>query len=246
MACGQTAPPCGWPDATDDKLYAYTLATGARDTSAEFDLASANAKPTGVWSNGTTVWVADSGDDKLFAYTLATGARDTSAEFDLASVNGDPRGMWSDATTIWVADDTDDKVYAYTLATGARDTSEEFDLDSGNADPWGVWSNGATMWVADGDDGKLYAYYAYPPTKVLTATDVATTSATLNLTWHNAAWYYKSATTGQTTCTQVAADTRHGRPQRPHPRHRVTSSPRTATTGAPRCWPPRARSPHRA
>ena len=87
---------------------------------------------------------------------------------------------------------------------GNAGTDEGFDLISVNGDPRGVWSDGATVCVADGVDDKVYAYYAYPLTKVLTATDVATTSATLNLTWRTAAWYYKSATTGQTTCTQVA------------------------------------------
>ena len=128
------------------------------DPAEEFSLDSANSDPTGVWSNGTTAWVADVGDDKLFAYTLETGARDTSAEFGLHSDNGDPRGMWSDGTTVWVSDRDDDKLFAYTLATGARDTSKEFSLDSGNSNPWGVWSDGTTVWVSDRDDDKLFAY----------------------------------------------------------------------------------------
>ena len=61
-----------------------------------------------MWSDGTTIWVADASDDKLYAYTLAGGARDTSKEFALAggtpfssNNNGAPTGIWSDGTTIW-------------------------------------------------------------------------------------------------------------------------------------------------
>ena len=150
-----------------DTLTVTVLATGndiPRDTAKEFDLDAANTDPAGAWSDGTTIWVADSGDDKLFAYALDGGARDDTKEFGLHSDNSFPRGIWSDGTTIWVADRTDDKLYAYTLDGGARDTAKEFDLadstdaaeDNGN--PYGVWSDGTTIWVADEHDDRLYAY----------------------------------------------------------------------------------------
>ncbi|MDE0471711.1 MAG: cadherin repeat domain-containing protein, partial [Ekhidna sp.] len=103
------------PDIYNRKLYAYTLATGARDTSKEFDLDRDNRRPLSSWSDGTTMWVADYVNDKLYAYTLATGARDTSKEFDLDRDNGSPLSSWSDGTTMWVADYSDDKLYAYEL-----------------------------------------------------------------------------------------------------------------------------------
>ena len=175
-------------DSGDDKLYAYVLTPGStygnRDTSKEFNLADNtntaldNGDPRGIWSDGTTMWVADSGDDKLYAYVLTPGStygnRDTSKEFNLADNtntaldNGDPRGIWSDGTTMWVADSGDDKLYAYVLTPGStygnRDTSKEFNLADNtntaldNGDPRGIWSDGTTMWVADIDDGKLYTY----------------------------------------------------------------------------------------
>ena len=171
----QNSSPKGlWSDGTtmwvlddiDDKPYAYTLATGARDKSKEFSLNSQNSSPRDLWSDGTTMWVLDRADDKLYAYTLATGARDSSKEFDLDSQNGNPSGLWSDGTTMWVLDNSDDKLYAYTLATGARDKSKEFSLNSQNSSPKGLWSDGTTMWVLDdpydplkyGADGRLYAY----------------------------------------------------------------------------------------
>ena len=145
-----------------DKIYAYTLVTGARDTSKEFDLHPANDNPIGIWSDGTTMWVADYDDDKLYAYTLATGARDSGKDIDTlaAAENNWPDQIWSDGTTMWVADLSDLKLYAYTLATGARDASRDFDtlVAAGNTGLGGIWSDGITMWVADWGQYKIYAY----------------------------------------------------------------------------------------
>ena len=125
------------------------------------DLAAAgNASPQGIWSDGTTMWVADDEDDNLYAYTLATGARDATKDISLHSDNDSPTGIWSDETTIWVADDGDDKLYAYTLSGGARDTSKEFSLHADNGDPAGIWSDGTTIWVANNSNAprKVFAY----------------------------------------------------------------------------------------
>ena len=124
-------------------------------------LAAGNALPTGIWSNGATMWVADFADDKIYAYSLATKARDPGKDIDAlaAAGNGAPSGIWSNGATMWVADLADDKIYAYSLATKERDTGREFDtLAAGNTVPQGIWSDGATMWVADGSEGKIYAY----------------------------------------------------------------------------------------
>ncbi|MBC6411137.1 MAG: cadherin repeat domain-containing protein, partial [Ekhidna sp.] len=123
-----------------------------------FNAGGSNTNPTGLWSDGKTMWVADYFDAKLYTYTLATGAQDATKEFDLAAENTVPRGLWSDGTTMWVADNGDDKLYAYTLATGARDADKEFDLAVDNTNPTGLWSDETTIWVADFDDDKLYAY----------------------------------------------------------------------------------------
>ncbi|MBC6426213.1 MAG: cadherin domain-containing protein [Ekhidna sp.] len=144
----------------DPKIYAYSLATGARD--AEKDINNlrtvGNTNPKGLWSDGTTMWVADSGNDQLYAYTLATGARDDTKEFNLHADNRSPRGLWSDGTTMWVAGWVHEKLYAYTLATELRNTSKEFNLHADNGSPRGLWSDGTTMWVVDDSDDQLYAY----------------------------------------------------------------------------------------
>ena len=139
-------------DSVDGKLYAYTLANGARDTAKEFDLHADD----GLWSDGTTMWVADTTYGKLYAYNLSGGTRDTTREFDLHTDNGIPRGIWSNGTTVWVSDWTDDKLYAYALSGGTRDESKEFTLHNDNGAPWGIWSDGTTIWVADSTDDKLF------------------------------------------------------------------------------------------
>ena len=123
--------------------------------------AAGNEYPTGIWSDGTTVWVADLQDDKIYAYSLGTRARFLSKDIDvLAAGNTSPSGLWSDGTTLWVSDPDADKLYAYSLSNGARDASRDLDglKAAGNEYPAGIWSDGTTMWVMDVQDEKIYAY----------------------------------------------------------------------------------------
>ena len=75
------------------KVYAYNLATKARDSSKDFDtLSAAGNNIRWLWSDGTTMWVSDS--SRFYAYNLATKARDSSKDFDTLSAagNNNPRG----------------------------------------------------------------------------------------------------------------------------------------------------------
>ena len=179
-AAGNTRPIGLWSDGTtiwvvelgqevgEEKIYAYTLATGVRESDKDIDTlyAAGNTIPLGLWSNGTTIWVVNAvrgTSGKLYAYTLATGARDSDKDIDTLTAAGNlhASGLWSDDTTIWVADFGDDKIYAYTLATGARDSDKDIDTltAAGITAPVGLWSDDATIWVADQVNDKLYAYY---------------------------------------------------------------------------------------
>ena len=84
--------------------------------------------PTAIWSDGTTMWVADRSDDKIYTFDVSSKARDAAKEFDLDSNNGTPNGIWFDGTTLWVVDLNDNNLYAYTLSDGTRDTTKEFNL----------------------------------------------------------------------------------------------------------------------
>ena len=116
----------------------------------------------GIWSDGETLWAADTEDDKLYAYELAGGARDESKDFNTLSAAGnqDPAGIWSDRETMWVADSEDDMLYAYRMSDRTRKSFRDIESlgDAGNRDPAGLWSNGRTIWVSDSRDDKLYAY----------------------------------------------------------------------------------------
>lgn len=153
-----------WVTNYGGKVYAYTLATGARDSAKDITAldAAGNDRASGLWSDGTTMWVADIQDDKIYAYDLAAGTRDSGSDLDglVDAGNLNAKGIWSDGTTMWVVDIDDDKIYAYDLATGDRDSGNDIDglAGDGNDRAMGIWSDGDTMWVADGRDDKIYAY----------------------------------------------------------------------------------------
>ena len=135
--------------------------TGAYGWQAEHDLdglkAAGNDNPTGIWTDGATIWVVDYTDTYVYAYNR-DGNRVTDEEFDLHADNDDPRSIWSDQTTMWVSEGDDKKIYAYTLEGGSRDTGKEFNLDSGQIVASDLWSDGDTIWVVDFNLGKLFAY----------------------------------------------------------------------------------------
>ena len=150
--------------AKESKIFAYNLTTKARDSSKDFGtlLTAGNENPVGLWSDDTTMWVADSVGKKIYAYKMSDKSRDPSKDFDTleAAKNTNPKGIWSNDTTMWVADSQDDKIYAYNLSTKARESAKDFDtlIEAGNNAPFGIWSDDATMWVLDSDDDKIYAY----------------------------------------------------------------------------------------
>ena len=155
-----------------DKIYAYNLATKARDPGMDFNTlgAAGNEYPSGLWSDGVTLWVADIDDEKIYAYDLATKARDPSEDFDtLDEDNEHPTGLWSDGVTMWVADNRGYKLFAYDLTSKARVPARDFYAYTTNdydLHYWltGIWSDGITMWMTyydwtdDAAEAALYAY----------------------------------------------------------------------------------------
>ena len=129
--------------------------------SEEFSLHSDNSFPQGIWSDGTTVWIADASPSrKIFAYKRADGGRDSSKDFDTLQGAGNLqiKGIWSDGTTMWVADWVDDKLYTSKMSDKSHDSGKDISLDSDNGNAGGIWSDGTTMWVLDTADDKIYAY----------------------------------------------------------------------------------------
>ena len=154
-------------DSGRDRVFAYTLAGGARLPERDLELAERNRDARGIWSNEETMWVLDGGKDALFAYDLATG--DPTAEYALDSTNGDPHGLFFDGVTFWVSDHGAKRLFAYRLETGedgeaelGRNRDEEFPNTilsrASNNSPRGIWSDGDVMYVADESDDKVYTY----------------------------------------------------------------------------------------
>ena len=119
-------------------------------------------EPTGMWSDGTTLWLAHNGDgadDAVYAYDLESGERVEDLEFELDDANRAPRGVWSDGeTAFWISDSGQDKLFAHDLETGERLPDSDLQLHPDNDDARGIWSDGAAMWVLDGRDDALFAY----------------------------------------------------------------------------------------
>ena len=124
-------------------------------------LDSGHDAPTGAWSDGTLLWIAENGDgadDAVYAYDLVTGERVEDREFGLHETNRAPRGLWSNSKTAWVADSGQNRLFAYDLESGERDEEREVELDTRNRDARGIWSDDETMWVLDGGKNALFGY----------------------------------------------------------------------------------------
>ena len=124
-------------------------------------LDAANESPTGMWSDGVTLWVANNPDgpgDAVYAYDLKSGERVEEREFDLDAANRAPRGLWSDGETVWVTDSGRDRLFAYALGSGERLEERDLELAAANDDARGLWSDGERLWVLDDRDDALYAY----------------------------------------------------------------------------------------
>ena len=156
-------------DAATAKTYTITVTRAVAplppgavwgDRLADRDIALP-AAPSGVWSNGTDVWVLTAAG-RISVYSLADGAEHTDRGFALPGGAEYAAGLWSNGATLWVADVNRGWVRAYRLSDGARQADRDLDTAAlaaaGNTEPAGIRSNGTTMWVADFADSRVYAY----------------------------------------------------------------------------------------
>ena len=120
-----------------------------------------NDLPTGIWSDGETLWVLENsagGADLVFAYELATGERREAREFVLDRRNRFAHGIWSDGEIVWIADSGQDLLFAYRLATGERLEGRDIGLGERNRDPRGIWSDGEALYVLDSVKDAVFVY----------------------------------------------------------------------------------------
>ena len=170
-------------------LYAYDLETGSRRPlsdilhgvepddvysgdgyTEEFSREGARLGPfgpTGVWSDGELLWLADE-SQVIKAYRLssfrnraeASGAAELApGRAILLSRDHVARGLWSDRTTLWVVEGVSGELLAFNLADGRR--MSQLDITGIEGDPWGIWSNGVTLWVSGWSDAYRPQVLAY-------------------------------------------------------------------------------------
>lgn len=138
----------------------------------------------GLWSDGTTLWVAKGGDEQIHAYDLAAKSRVAGKDFQ--SVGGVAQGIWSDGKTMWVA--IGHQIHAFEMPpfsineaapaldtpTSAATTASEPEAAPFAHKPWedfdnlklpathgsaeGMWSDGTTIWLVETTEDRLYAF----------------------------------------------------------------------------------------
>ena len=134
-------------------------AVSLRRADRDFDGLAANV-PFGLWSDGTTLWIATWWGGGVLAFDLGGGGRTGDRDIETASDNGSPVGLWSDGETLWAAEHGGG-IYAYRLSDGERVSAEDLGptmTAAGNEAPTGLWSDGSTLWVADRSDAHVYAF----------------------------------------------------------------------------------------
>ena len=139
----------------DDKATGTIGTVGGRmgPSGKGFSLAPENSRPSGLWSDGETAWVADLEDARLYAYSREGGERVPGKDIATGPA---PMGLWSDGKTLWVAD-LGGGLRAHRLADGTRQPWRDLVLEA-NAAPAGVWSDGETAWVSEWLGDTVHAY----------------------------------------------------------------------------------------
>ena len=147
-------------------VQAYGLSEGERRAERDLDRerlsAAGNDSPTGVWSDGTTVWVANHADGKVHRYRLSDTAHEAARSLRGAGLEVlQPGGLWSDGETLLATDWYAGAVRAYRLEDFARMPDRDIAGEaSENVRAAGIWSDGETLWVADETQGRALAYAA--------------------------------------------------------------------------------------
>ena len=144
--------------------------------------------PSGIWSDGDTIWVVDRDEKKVVAFALPKNCsrndnycRRPTKDFDLAAENDNPWGItagWSGVgpdrvvDTWWVTNPTEDedrdnrldkKLYAYNRSDGSRNSALDFDLsqlDISNLQQYfyGLAATDTIMYVAEYITGRVYSF----------------------------------------------------------------------------------------
>ena len=148
-----------------------TTVLEVRPAHTDFALAPGNGHPRGMWSDGTTVWIANDGfgsNNRIYAYDLATGAHNQDKSFDLdPDANGAAGGVHGTSNVLYVTDARTDRILAYSIEEGAnygtRIPAKDIKVDTddslfGLTMPHGIWANGNTLWTVGNVRERTFSY----------------------------------------------------------------------------------------
>ena len=133
------------------------MAYGDHVSARDFNLASANALPSGITTDGTYAYIVDNTDNKVYVYQLSNGARQSSREFNV-SQSTSAFGIGIDSTYFYLVDSSADKINVYQISNGAYQSARSINLASGNGDPSGITIDDGYAYVLDRIDKKVYVY----------------------------------------------------------------------------------------
>ena len=141
------------------KIFAYSLSDGARSSSEDIILPSANAHPIGLTGREGVLYVGDSRDRKVYAYDMETRSRRSERDINgIDTLKRDMTDFWLDGETIWISYWLSDFVRAYDVATGDRKPGLDVQLARENAGPSGIYSDGFNLWCMDSVNDTIYGY----------------------------------------------------------------------------------------
>ena len=149
-------------DASGDKIFCYSLAgilnkEVIRYTDIEFDLDAANNTPSGLVTDGESIWVGDNTDTLIYAYDF-DGTYRSAGNINLVSANGIIGDMEIIGANIAVLDTTDDAIYIYAIDDGSSPSGSPYSLASANTNPQFITATDDLVLVGDSVDFLMYGY----------------------------------------------------------------------------------------
>ena len=111
------------------RIFAFRMSDKSYDAGKSVDLDFEDCFLTGLWADGTTMWVANdlNGAERIHAYSMSDWSRDSDKDIYPVAGNYRPAGIWSDGTTMWVGEyGSEIRIFAYNLAAGSRDPDKDF------------------------------------------------------------------------------------------------------------------------
>ena len=154
-------------DGAGDKIFAYKRSDGTHDSAKDMEslyvstaAAGDNATwPRGLWSDGTTMFVADPQDNKVYAFKLSDESQDSAKNIKLDDANAEAYGLWFDGRVLWVVDLFEDRFYTYDLP-GAQPENTPAVGDPEIRTTTDVWTATLTAGVSPGSHFPTPGYQA--------------------------------------------------------------------------------------